>query len=162
MLLIPFHYQSRTNFESLFSYFVIFEGYFCFVFFPLIYQAHLILFTVVRRWVSLHRNNWYSYDKLLTMNPDFNQPFYDPSVMNMPPNFISRPQLFIPPPTNVKPRRTQKPKTPFLSGVPSLHLPAILLFLFTWIIHAIATFIPYWSIYPNIADARAGQLMFCS
>jgi hypothetical protein len=93
------------------------------------------------------------------MDANFNQPFYDPSLVNIPPNFIPQNEIF--PPLQKNPRRPPKQgKSSFLSGIPSLHLPAIMLLAFSWIIHAIATFIPYWSIYPSIDDARAGLFSF--
>ncbi|CAF3388028.1 unnamed protein product [Rotaria socialis] len=92
---------------------------------------------------------------MVHFNPD--QPFNDPSFMGMPPNFNYGNGMFLYPPTDMRLMQQQKkPLPPILSRIPSLHLPAIILFTFCWILHGIATFLPYWSTYSGISDSRAG------
>ncbi|CAF0958286.1 unnamed protein product, partial [Didymodactylos carnosus] len=44
----------------------------------------------------------------------------------------------------------------FLSRIPNLFIPAIFLLAFSWLLQAIATFIPYWSKYSGVGNSRAG------
>ena len=89
------------------------------------------------------------------MNP--NQLFYDPMMFSMPPNYGFGNQMFMNQPRRMYRAKAPKKKEPSpFSRTPSLHLPAIILFGFSWILHAIATFIPYWSTYSGISDSRAG------
>jgi hypothetical protein len=92
---------------------------------------------------------------------DQNQPFYDPSNAAMAPYYgPGGDEMFRNQPTQKLPRKPQKPGgSSLLSRIPSLYLPAIILLGFSWLLHAIATFIPYWSIYSNISGSRAGLFL---
>ncbi|CAF4184198.1 unnamed protein product [Rotaria sp. Silwood2] len=86
-----------------------------------------------------------------------NQLFYNPSAMGMPPNYAFQNGMFIDPSMNMQPMKSQKnPGSSFVSRIPSLHLPAILLLTFSWILQSLATFMPYWSVYSGIPNSRAG------
>jgi hypothetical protein len=92
---------------------------------------------------------------MVNINP--NQPLYDPSSVMIPSNFVPGNEMFINQPGAINSRKGQrKGGSFFLSGIPSLFLPALILLAFSWILHAIATFIPYWSTYSGISDSRAG------
>ncbi|CAF0973193.1 unnamed protein product [Didymodactylos carnosus] len=43
-----------------------------------------------------------------------------------------------------------------LSKIPSLFFPAIILLGFSWVLHTLATFIPYWSTFRGVSHSRAG------
>jgi len=77
-----------------------------------------------------------------------------------PPGFVPGNQMFVNQPVPIKKPKVQKKGGPsVLSRIPSLHLPAIGLFAFSWLLHAIATFIPYWSTYSGISGSRAGFIL---
>jgi hypothetical protein len=91
---------------------------------------------------------------------DPNQPFYDPTVVMYPSGFVPGNQMSTNQPVPInKPKKQKKGGPSILSRIPSLHLPAIILFAFSWLLHAIATFIPYWSIYSGISGSRAGFIL---
>jgi hypothetical protein len=90
---------------------------------------------------------------MIDMNP--NQSFYNPSDGFFPPNAGFGNEMFMNQPTNLNSRKRQGKSSP-LSRIPSLYLPAIILFAFSWLLQALATFIPYWSVYPSISGGRAG------
>lgn len=79
---------------------------------------------------------WSSYP--MNNNPAGNDPFVNPAMMPMQ-NTFSRP----------KPAKSTRQGS-------NLFLPALILFIFSWILHTLATFLPYWSTYSPIADSRAG------
>jgi hypothetical protein len=85
------------------------------------------------------------------------QQFYDPSVIMLQPNFNPANQMPINQPMFMNQKKAKGAGGPsMVSRIPSLHLPAIILLAFSWLLHAIATFIPYWSVYSGISDSRAG------
>jgi hypothetical protein len=89
---------------------------------------------------------------MIDINP--NQPLYDPS---MPPNFVGGNVMFMNQPRGINPMGLQqRPRSSPLSRIPSLHLPAIILLAFSWILHSLSTFMPYWATYSGISDSRAG------
>ncbi|CAF3679951.1 unnamed protein product [Rotaria sordida] len=91
------------------------------------------------------------------ININTNQPFYNPSAIQMQPNFASGTGMFMNQPINMTSMAPpKKPKSSTTSRIPSLFLPAILLLAFTWILHTLATFLPYWSTYSQISGSRAG------
>ena len=66
-------------------------------------------------------------------------------------------QFFVPPmPMVPNTIPQQKPSSESRSSS-GLFLPALILFAFTWILQALATFLPYWSTYSGIPDSRAGK-----
>ncbi|CAF1321607.1 unnamed protein product [Rotaria sp. Silwood1] len=92
-----------------------------------------------------------------------NPVFYNPSAMGIPPNYAFDNRMFINQPMNMQPMKPKKPKkpkknrsSPFVTRIPSLHLPAIILLGFSWVLHALATFLPYWSVYSSVPNSRAG------
>lgn len=89
---------------------------------------------------------------------DPNMPFYDPSSMMMQPDFNFGNPMFMNQPLQMQPMKPKKQNSTSsgISRIPSLYFPAILLFWFSWLLHTIATFIPYWSVYPLISGSRAG------
>lgn len=84
---------------------------------------------------------------------DPNQLYYDPTVGMLQPMFVPGNEMLMNQP---KPKKTKKQGGSGLANMPSLHFPAILLLGFSWILHSIATFIPYWSTYSGISGSRAG------
>jgi hypothetical protein len=94
------------------------------------------------------------------MNIYPNQPVYDPSFVNIPQNFIPGNEIITNQRRQRNPRRIQREQRSFsVANIPSLHLPAIGLLAFSWLLHAIATFIPYWSTYSGIGGSRAGLVV---
>lgn len=71
-----------------------------------------------------------------------------------PPRAINEDEILQHPPMDMSTPKRQKPSK--LSRIPSLHLPAIILFSFANVLQAVATFLPYWSIYTGIPNSRAG------
>jgi hypothetical protein len=72
--------------------------------------------------------------------------YTDPSMFPMPMDSGINPTYFS--------RQTQSSSA---RRAPSFFLPALILFALAWIMHGIATFIPYWSVYSGISDSRAGS-----
>ncbi|CAF1045817.1 unnamed protein product [Adineta ricciae] len=87
-----------------------------------------------------------------------NRLFYDPSIAGMPMDYTGGQGMFMNQPAGMYPMVPQqrKPKASPLSRIPSLHLPAIILLGFSWLLQTLATFLPYWSTYSGISDSRAG------
>ncbi|CAF1134556.1 unnamed protein product [Adineta ricciae] len=79
-----------------------------------------------------------------------NRLLFDPSIAGMPMDYSRGQGMY---PMISEPR---KPKVSPLSRIPSLHLPAIILLGFSWLLQTLATFLPYWSTYSGISDSRAG------
>jgi hypothetical protein len=89
---------------------------------------------------------------MINTNP--NQQLYDSSV---PPNFTGGNEMFMNQPSGINPMMLQKKsRSSSLSNIPSLYLPAIILLAFSWLLHSLATFIPYWSVYSGISGSHAG------
>ena len=88
-----------------------------------------------------------------------NRAFFDPSIAGVPMDYTGGQGMFMNHPTGMYPMISQqrKPKTSPLSRIPSLHLPAIILLGFSWLLQTLATFLPYWSTYSGISDSRAGN-----
>ncbi|CAF3482808.1 unnamed protein product [Adineta steineri] len=87
-----------------------------------------------------------------------NQPLFNPTVPYMPTNMgVSGNEMFLNQPggMNSMPLQKKAKQSP-LSRIPSLHLPAIILLAFAWLLQTLATFLPYWSTYSGIDDSRAG------
>ena len=92
---------------------------------------------------------------MIDINP--NQPLYDPLYPVMTSQFAGGNEMFMNQPRGTSPMISQKkPRSSPLSRIPSLHLPAIILLAVAWLLHTIATFIPYWSTYSGISGSRAG------
>jgi len=89
------------------------------------------------------------------MNYDPNQVLDDAPLFTIPPSLPPpNPMMFNQP--IPMPAKAPKPKSVPFANVPSLHIPAIALLALSWILHTIATFIPYWANYSGVNKSRAG------
>lgn len=91
---------------------------------------------------------------------DPNQPLYDPSMGFIPMDtFGGNPMFMNQPGVAYAAMPPARPKQSILTRIGNLHLPAIIILAFSWILHTLATFLPYWSTSSKYSGSRAGEAL---
>jgi hypothetical protein len=92
------------------------------------------------------------------INANLDQPLFDPSVALTPAVAPGGNGMFMNQPGGMYPVGPQmKVKSSSPPRIGGLHLPALILLAFSWLLHTLATFLPYWSTYSGYSGSRAGE-----